>query len=85
MRVRGWGGLPGVVPQRLKEGDGVSACPSRPHPPASPLASRSGQGGAEGWPFGHWAGTFLSADEVRQGWRFHPPESSVLGPARARG
>lgn len=39
-----------------------------PHTPASPLASSSGQGGSEDWPLGLWAGTFLSADEVRQGW-----------------
>lgn len=67
MRMRGWESPWGGTQET--KGGGWGQCLSfQAPPPASPLAPSSGHAGAEDWPLGHWAGTFLSADEVRQGW-----------------
>lgn len=54
-----------MVPRRLKEGEGL-VLPALPDP-RTPIPYLCGLP-AWGQPLSYWAGTFLSADEVRQGW-----------------
>lgn len=52
------------------------------------LCGLPAQGGAEGQPLSSWAGTFFSADEVRQGWPLadlSPPCIPVLSQAQLAG
>lgn len=53
--------------------------------PIPSLCRLPAQGGAEGQRLSYWAGTFFSADEVRQGWPLadrSPPCIPVLSQAQ---